>query len=498
VRDLNLAAGPAFPLDAEGGRPVYAPASSIDPASGAIPLGASRRDPRFANAYEIHSDLASEAGSLTFAASGLLRRWRASFQGSYTLGFARDQSSFTFGGPVEGFSRTETRGDPNRPEWAPGSMDRRHAFTGILGLPVARAWELSLVARALSGAPFTPRVSGDVNGDGARNDAAFVFDPAATADPALAAGMRRLLDAAPARAAGCLRAQLGTLAARNSCRGDWSHSLDLRLAHTPELGRLGRRLSLGLDVLAAPAGLDLLLHGNGGARGWGARGLRSDDVLLHPRGFDPATRSFRYEVNERFGRGLEQALGMRSPFGLQLSGRIALGPDRGPDPLGGFAGVGLGASGGTPMSVRIGGGEGAPSPGGAGMRFVGPGEGPAPGGAAMLDMLLPMPLDGILALRDSLALSEEQTRRLQEIRAGLVEANTPIRAEIGRALGGGAGAPTENPGALFERIGPRLNEGRLNVQRALDEVRETLSAEQWERVPAALRNAASRQIRVGG
>ena len=48
----------------------------------------------------------------------------------------------------------------------------------------------------VSGAPYTPIVSGDINGDGSsRNDRAFIFNPATTADTAIANGMARLLNA---------------------------------------------------------------------------------------------------------------------------------------------------------------------------------------------------------------------------------------------------------------------------------------------------------------
>lgn len=493
VRDLNLTAAPAFRLASEGGRPVYAPAQSIAPASAAVPLSASRRDPHFGNAYELHSDLGSEAASVSFAVNGLFLPRRASFQASYTLGFARDESSFTFGGPAEGFARNVTGGDPNQPVRAPGDMDRRHSLNGIVGMPIGQSWELSLIARAASGAPYTPRVAGDVNGDGARNDAAFVFDPAATADSELAAGMRRLLESAPGGARGCLRAQLGSVAERNSCRGAWSHSLDLRLAHNPSLGTIGRRFSLGVDVYNLAAGIDLALHGSAGARGWGAGGMMVDQTLLNPRGFDPAASAYRYEVNERFGQSLARAYGMRSPFGVQISGRMMIGPDRGFDPLGGFSEIGRAGAGGTRVMVTIPAGEGAPPPG-DGRPVIRMGTGPGP--TSLGDALLPMPLDRILALADSLGFSEEQRARLREIREELVRENAPIRLEVNRAIAAAPGG--QNPNAIFERIGPRLNEGRLNVQRALDQVRETLTPEQWEALPQELREVGRGQVQIRG
>ena len=52
-----------------------------------------------------------------------------------------------------------------------------------------------------------------------------------------------------------------------------------------------------------------------------------------------------------------------------------------------------------------------------------------------------------------------------------------------------SGAGQADPQAVFRRVGPRLNEGRQNVQKALDEVQRILTPEQWRKVPAALRNS---------
>src|SRR2546425_7254168 len=52
----------------------------------------------------------------------------------------------------------------------------------ILTLPIASALELGAIGRLTSGAPFTPVVGSDINGDGARNDRAFIFVPATAPD----------------------------------------------------------------------------------------------------------------------------------------------------------------------------------------------------------------------------------------------------------------------------------------------------------------------------
>lgn len=485
VRDLNLASAPAFTLDGEGGRPVFAPAAEIDPGTGTIPLSASRRDARFAQAYEVHSGLRSRTGALTAALNGMVAGIETNFQLSYTLSRTRDQSSFAFGGPRSGFASTVTRGDPNRLGWAPGDEDRRHTLSAIIGRPLGSAWEVSLIGRAASGAPFTPWVAGDVNGDGAFNDAAFVFDPAATADAGLGAAMQRLLESAPEHAAACLRANLGSVVRRNACRTGWEHTLDVRVAYTPTIGSLGRRLSFGMDVGNVPAGLDLLLHGSGGLRGWGQGAWLNDDVLLYPRGFDPATRSFRYEVNERFGQKRSRAALSGTPFGVQLSARLVVGPNPERDPWGGFIGLGLG---GREGAIRI-------------VERNPPSTTPEAGGGqeGTLDRLLPRPIEGILALRDTLGLSEEQAGRLEAIRRTLEEKNLAIRAQLGAALGGAGGSPSGGAGAIFEKLGPQLNQGRTHVQEALNQARAVLTPEQWQKVPEAVRNAvAANSVRIQG
>jgi len=102
--------------------------------------------------------------------------------------------------------------------------------------------ELTGIGRLSSGAPFTPMVASDVNGDGARNDRAFVFDPAGAAPEA--AAMSRLLAAADPRVAACLESQVGQVAQRNSCRGPWQGSFDMQLNYRPDILELHRRLTV--------------------------------------------------------------------------------------------------------------------------------------------------------------------------------------------------------------------------------------------------------------
>ena len=473
VRDLNLRDGaPSFILTDEGGRPVYAPAGSIT-RTGQVPFFASREHPQFANVFAVDSDLGSRTTQATVGLNGILLPRRVSFQASYTFSRVRDQSSFSSGAPRSGFAQSTTAGDPGERDWATSDLERRHAYVTVLGVPVGQSFELTLIGRATSGSPFTPLVGGDINGDGARNDRAFIFAPGAGGDTAVANGMARLLEGAEGRVRECLEAQAGSIAGRNSCRGPWTATLDLRTTLRPRLPSLARRLSVSLDVTNLFAGADLLFNGGDNLRGWGQQGFGRDEVLLYPRGFDAAANRFLYQVNERFGETRSRRGGFGSPFQVQLSARINVGAQQG---QGGLAQIGFGGGGG--------------GPGGGGGRGGGFGGIVREGGGvdvdALLDRLLPDPVSPILLLRDTLRLTPAQVAGIEAVRDSLRARNQPVRAAVRAAVP--ADATPQNAGELFGRVGPLLEPGRRNIQRALRDLEALLPPDTWRRVPAALRN----------
>ncbi len=478
VGDLNLRSTPAFTVANEGGRPVFAPREAVSARTGEAQLAASRIHPDFAHVFEVRSDLESETKQLTVALNGLLPR-RVAVQASYTHARSTDQSSFSCCSAQQGFASVPISGSPGN-EWGTSDFERRHQLTAVVGVPLSQAVEVSLIGRASSGAPFTPMVGGDLNGDGARNDVAFVFDPASAPDTAVANGLSRLLASAPGRVRECLERQTGELARRNSCRGPWTASLDARATVRPQLPTLGRRLSLSVDVMNLPGGADLLLHGSGGLRGWGRSSFGGqDETLLYPRGFDPEAGRYRYEVNERFGQQRFRRGSPGSGFQVALSARVAVGPQQ-PGAFG-LAGI------------AFGGGAGGPG---------GPGGGGRQGGFdrdAIVTRLFPQPISAIVALRDTLGLTAEQVTRLQAISDSLEARNAPIREEVRSALPepaaqpagrrGGQGQRGANLGDLFQRLGPRVEQARRNVATALADAEKVLTAEQWRRVPATIRSS---------
>jgi hypothetical protein len=325
ARDRNVDLAADFALPGEGGRPVYAPIAAIDPATGGVAPGAGRLLPDWGTVREIASDgrssvLHARADVALFAGASLRAR-TPRLSGSYVFTRARGEAGALpslFGGSAYAIV-------PDALARGPGDLERRHAFQLRLVYSPIRWARLGLLGQMTSGAPFTPRVDGDVNGDNAPNDPAFVFDPAHAADTSVANGMARLLDRAPGRVSDCLRAQLGRVAGYNSCRAGWTSSLDLRTEFQFWRAGVARRGRLVVTTTNLLGLADRALHG-AGVRGWGEP-PRVDPVLLRVRGFDPTRPAFDYEVNPGFGTRRSAAAGLRRPFALTIEFRIAAGSD---------------------------------------------------------------------------------------------------------------------------------------------------------------------------
>ncbi len=470
-RDLNLVATPYFTLPSEGNRPVYVPLGAVVPTTGALSSADSRADPRFGQVLEIGSGLESDTKQLTVGFGGVTGRG-ASFRVSYTYSRARDQSSLSGGGASQGFAAPTTAGNPNVPEWATSSFERRHSVLATITYPVTAALEVTSIARLSSGAPFTPLVGSDINGDGARNDRAFIFNPATATDPAVASAMQALLAGAPSAVRDCLASQLGAIAARNSCTGPWQPSLDFQLNWRPAWFGLDRRLTISVLTVNLLGGLDDLLHGAGNLHGWGAA-TAPDPVLLYVRGFDPATQAFEYTVNGRFGSTVSANNGIVAPFQIGFQAHFTIGPDPVRNRLRSAFGSRRGGGGG--------GGGDAGGPGGAG----------APDFAARFAQVMPNQVAAILALKDSLHLTDDQVTRLQAISDSLDAENRvlsdSLRAQIERA------GDRPDPTVLFARIRPKLAQGREQSRRALEQARQILTPDQWSLLPERIRAPGSRR-----
>jgi hypothetical protein len=322
--DVNFSGARRFSLASEGGRPVYVAPSSIVPTTGTSSWVDSRQSTLFAHVTEARSDLhgvtRTIGGTLTFSPILILSPG-ASFTTlslSYNYTDAREQ--------FRGFGGT-TAGDPSVVDWSRGAV-ARHTITATVNRNMPKFGNFSLQMRAQSGNAFTPIVSGDVNGDGYSNDRAFIFNPASTADPTVAADMAQLIRTSSPNVRSCLQRQLGTVAGRNSCTGPWSMPL-MNFSFQPDPYRFGfrNRGSVQLIVTNILSGLDQALHGSDKLHGWGQPAY-ADPTLLTVRGFDPATNSFKYAVNPLFGSTTQFRNAFRSPFMLTFDVKLEVGRDR--------------------------------------------------------------------------------------------------------------------------------------------------------------------------
>ena len=322
--DLNFDGVPRFTLAEEGNRPVFAPSTSIASLSGLASTVASRRYTEFTHVNERRSDLRSRSSSLTgelrvyppmsrFGSGIKVPLWLA-----YTFTDTREQ--FT------GFNGT-TQGDPRVTDWEP-AMASRHALLFGATLHVPDWFRITPGLTIRSGLRYTPIVQGDVNADGiASNDRAFVFEPRVSGDAELRDAMSALLSSTSLRTARCLGAQVGRIAAPNSCTGPRTATLNAIIAIDPARIRLQNRGVVQLRVLNLLAGVDRLAHGSDRLHGWGQPAY-PDPVLLQVRGFDPIARRYRYVVNRSFGDSRVYRTLFQSPFRIGIDMSIDVGPNQ--------------------------------------------------------------------------------------------------------------------------------------------------------------------------
>ena len=467
VSDLNLNDTPQFTLGTELNRPVYVPPSSIITGTGATSVLGSRRVAQYAHVYDVSSSLQSRTGQVTSTLNGVSLTnliWSL----SYTYQHATDESSFSGGSPAGGFSSPTTSGDPGVVEWSRSNLGRTHNIQGSMTWQ-AKSWiDLTAVLGYSSGAPYTPLVSGDINGDGARNDRAFIYNPASAPDTALVNGMQRLLAEAPGKARSCLVAQMNAIAARNSCEGDWTPRFDVQANLRPDLGGIiQQRLQLQVQLVNPLTGLDQLLHGSNNLRGWGQTS-RVDPNLLFVRGFDPSANRFIYQVNERFGNNPATRSAAFNPFQVALTGRLQVGPDMQRDRqqamLRAITG-GAGANGGRVDVKNI------------------------------VARVAPNPVVALLQFNDSLklALTKVQIDAITALGAEMEARDSMLIDELQVKLDSAGGDVRQ----AFPQIQPVLQAARNNYVAAVKAMQPVLTADQWARLPDWFRNP-SLQPGAGG
>lgn len=315
--DLNFSPVARFTLLEESGRPVFVQPASIVPATGANTSQDSRVSARFSRVSELRSDLESRSRQLTFRLSPTTFSSSLSWSLSYVYSNVREQ--------FRGF--TSTGGNPLAVEWGRSSFDSRHQIVYNVGYNFFDFVRVNWFGSFRSGAPYTPMIAGDVNGDGFLNDRAYIPRPGEGSDPALSNSVQSLIQGGSKSARECLESQLGKIAARNSCQAPWMSNASMSISFNPVKVRMPQRATLSFQLSNPLGAADLLLHGSNNLRGWGQPSF-PDQSLLYVRGFDPVTQRYRYEVNQRFGSTNQATGGFRLPVTLTAMLRFDIGPTR--------------------------------------------------------------------------------------------------------------------------------------------------------------------------
>ncbi len=308
--DLNFANAPVFSTLGEH-RPVFVSPDAIIPTTGVVAPAATRLHANVGEVVAVVSDLKSTSRQLLVAAQPQLGS-RVRLNLSYTLSQVESQA--------RGFDGS-TASDLTSVEWGRGAFDIRHQLRAQFGF-TRSGITVGGFASLLSGAPFTPLIGSDVNGDGRVNDRAFVFAPGTTSDSSVEKSIESLLRSSHA-ARQCLRPQLGRMAARNSCSGPWTSQMNAQIAVEGRRLHLSRITRIAIALANPLGGLDELLHG-ARIRGWGTAPL-PDPVLFYATGFDPNTRSFRYNVNPNFASTDPAHTTARAPFRLTIDVGFSVG-----------------------------------------------------------------------------------------------------------------------------------------------------------------------------
>ena len=345
--DLNLNRTAQFSLADEANRPVYVTPEAIIPGTGVVAPGAYRINQDYGAVSDVISDLHNYTAQLqaTLTPPHPLLHNKLTLTTTYVLNRTQtEQRGLGGGGGFGGVFRLVTNGfsfssggfggggsyaingDPFTKAWVSGNQPTHQIRTNAS----FRAWwfNINMQLNVYSGTRFTPSVNGDLNGDGLADDLAFIPNPATTRDTALATQMKQLLASAPAGARDCLQKQLGMVAGVNSCTTQWQARLDFNINWQPPRSfGFGDRLRITSTMQNTSGALVRLFGLENTPLGRGALSTSANSQLLYVTGFDPVTRSFKYQVNQLFGQPSDfgTARHRYPPFQLQLGLEYKLG-----------------------------------------------------------------------------------------------------------------------------------------------------------------------------
>jgi hypothetical protein len=283
LNDLNLQ-GPAGTAAGEAGRILY---GTFDEDGTAHPA---RKTEDFGQVIQIRNS----RGDRTLSVSAQLQKRFAS--GEVRLGYTHTSASDRLSASEEALSAdlayTPLEGTLADREVATSLSSVPHKLMALGTIDLPLHFQGSLLYFGTSGPPFSYVLDGDANADGMAaspffvpNDLIYLPRDAADItlnDPSQFAALDQYI-----RSERCLESQRGRIMRRNSCRGGWSHVVNVRLSRLFRI-RSGQAIELTMDLFNALAIIE---------RDWGTQHRLTDYnasyhavSLLSMVGYDPRGR----------------------------------------------------------------------------------------------------------------------------------------------------------------------------------------------------------------
>ena len=312
LQDDNLNPIPRFTI--EGGIPVFVDPTFISATGGTNRIN-SRRYPAF-DRVGVYRSLGSTLSTQSIVSiNGTFDR--GTFYAAYTHDDTED--NYSRGCCTTGTATGEPRASGNvnnfNNQWGPAEPNRTHSFVMSPSFNLPWGFRTSMIFRMVSGVPYTPRYSTDINGDGTANDRLYVPTNAEIATYQFAGSAEeqarhRSTLVERIENTKCLRENRGSVMGRNSCRMTGQNILDMKVSK-----RIGTTRGQSLEVVA-----DFFNVLNGINKEWGRREevAEANRALLIPTGFNQTTRRYIYRTNADFGRPTPAVNFTTTQFQVQL------------------------------------------------------------------------------------------------------------------------------------------------------------------------------------
>ncbi|MGN7823732.1 carboxypeptidase regulatory-like domain-containing protein [Chitinophaga sp. 22536] len=293
--DRNMVDQPYFRLANEGDRGVYVPANTINPGNGYADWQNGRKSTKVGRVLELNSE--GKVNQFAFVVDGTYRYFRdGEISFSYTWNDSKDNTSYN--GDVANTATLSlmVKDDPRNlsvMSYSDNQFRHKVVFYGT----APSFWGINVGVRysGIGGTRYSLAVNGNVNGDFvSSNDLAYVFD---VNDPGVPAairnGLKSILDNPNVDNSikDYLRKSSGKVAERNGGINSFYGVWDVRIA---------KKFNFGKSQFVELSG-DFFNVANMFNKAWGASKVLGKQNLYSLGGFDPASSTYKYDVNVNSG-----------------------------------------------------------------------------------------------------------------------------------------------------------------------------------------------------